>query len=304
MSAAPDPAKVTGKTLAKTLAKPPPKVGTTGHEWDGIQELNTPLPRWWLWMFYATIIWSIGYWVVYPSWPLISSYSGGLFHWHTRSSVASQLAELQQERGAMMTKLSAASLKEIETTPELLDFARALGRRAFADNCAPCHGAGGGGAKGYPNLNDNDWLWGGSLDQLAQTITHGVRAGDDAGHQGSMPAFGRDGLLKPDEISTVADYVRSLSGLPTTQGADLARGAKIFADNCAACHGPDGKGNREVGAPNLTDKIWLYASDKKTVMDGIINGRGGVMPAWGGKLDDATIKALAVYVHTFGGGEQ
>ena len=141
MSAAPDPAKVTGKTLAKTLAKPPPKVGTTGHEWDGIQELNTPLPRWWLWMFYATIIWSIGYWVVYPSWPLISSYSGGLFHWHTRSSVASQLAELQQERGAMMTKLSAASLKEIETTPELLDFARALGRRAFADNCAPCHGA-------------------------------------------------------------------------------------------------------------------------------------------------------------------
>jgi cytochrome c oxidase cbb3-type subunit 3 len=186
----------------------------------------------------------------------------------------------------------------------LLDFARALGKRAFADNCAPCHGAGGGGAKGYPNLNDNDWLWGGSLDQIAQTITHGVRAGDDAGHQGSMPAFGHDGLLKPDEISTVADYVRSLSGLPTTQGADLARGAKIFADNCAACHGPDGKGNREVGAPNLTDKIWLYASDKKTIMDGIINGRGSVMPAWGGKLDDATIKALAVYVHTFGGGEQ
>jgi cytochrome c oxidase cbb3-type subunit 3 len=255
-------------------------------------------------MFYATIIWSIGYWVVYPSWPLISSYSSGVLHWHTRSSVANQLAELQQERGAMMTKLSAASLKEIETTPESLDFARALGRRAFADNCAPCHGAGGGGAKGYPNLNDNDWLWGGSLDQIAQTITHGARAGDDAGHQGSMPAFGRDGLLKPDEISTVADYVRSLSGLSTTPGADLARGAKIFADNCAVCHGPEGKGNREVGAPNLTDKIWLYASHKKTIMDGIINGRGGVMPAWGGKLDDATIKALAVYIHTFGGGEQ
>jgi cytochrome c oxidase cbb3-type subunit III len=289
---------------AKTPANPVAKVGTTGHEWDGIQELNTPLPRWWLWLFYATIIWSIGYWVGYPSWPLISSYSSGLFHWNTRSSVASQVAELQQERGPMMAKLTAASLKEIESTPELLDFARALGKRAFADNCAPCHGAGGGGAKGYPNLNDNDWLWGGSLDQIAQTITHGVRAGDDAGHQGSMPAFGHDGLLKPDEISTVADYVRSLSGLPTAQGADLTRGAKIFADNCAACHRPDGKGNREVGAPNLTDKIWLYASDKKTIMDGIINGRGSVMPAWSGKLDDATIKALAVYVHTFGGGEQ
>ena len=285
-------------------AKPPAKVGTTGHEWDGIEELNTPLPRWWLWLFYATIVWSIGYWIVYPAWPLVSSYSNGLFNWHTRSTVASQVAELQHEREPMMAKLSAASLKEIEFDPKLLDFARALGKRAFADNCAPCHGAGGAGARGYPNLVDNKWLWGGSLDQIALTIAHGARAGDDAGHQGSMPAFGRDGLLKPDEISTVADYVRSLSGLPTTPGADLARGAKIFADNCAVCHGPEGKGNREVGAPNLTDNIWLYGPDKKTIMEGIINGRGGVMPAWGGKLDDATIKALTVYVHTFGGGEQ
>jgi cytochrome c oxidase cbb3-type subunit III len=288
----------------KTAAKPPAKFGTTGHEWDGIEELNTPLPRWWLWLFYATIVWSIGYWVVYPAWPLVSSYTNGLFNWHTRSAVAKQLAELQQQRGAMMTQLSSASLQQIESTPDLLDFARALGRRAFADNCAPCHGAGGGGAKGYPNLNDNDWLWGGTLDQLAQTITHGVRAGDDAGHQGAMPAFGRDRLLKSDDISLVADYVRSLSGLPTTPGTDLTSGAKIFADNCAVCHGPQGKGNREVGAPNLTDKIWLYGPDKKTIMEGIINGRGGVMPAWSGKLDGVTIKALAVYVHTLGGGEQ
>ena len=208
-----------------STANPVPR-RTTGHEWDGIKELNTPLPRWWLWLFYATIVWSIGYWVVYPAWPLISSYSSGLFHWNTRSSVASQVAELQQERGPMMTKLSAASLKEIESTPELRRLRPGARQAAFADNCAPCHGAGGGGAKGYPNLNDNDWLWGGSLDQIAQTITHGVRAGDDAGHRGSMPAFGHDGLLKPDEISTVADYVRSLSGLRPTQGADLARGAQ------------------------------------------------------------------------------
>ena len=280
------------------------KVGTTGHEWDGIEELNTPLPRWWLWLFYATIIWAIGYWIVYPAWPLVSSYTNGLFDWHTRSAVAAQLAELQQQRGAMMTKLASASLQEIELKPELLDFARALGRRAFADNCAPCHGAGGGGAKGYPNLDDNKWLWGGTLADISQTITHGVRSGDDAGHQGSMPAFGRDGTLKPDQISSVADYVRSLSGLSTSPGADLTNGAKIFADNCAVCHGPQGKGNRELGAPNLTDNIWLYAPDKKTIMEGIFNGRGGVMPAWTGKLDDVTIKALAVYVHTFGGGEQ
>jgi len=283
---------------------PAAKVGTTGHEWDGIQELNTPLPRWWLWLFYATIVWSIGYWIVYPTWPLLSSYSNGLVNWHTRSPVADQLAALQTQRGPMMTRLNSASLQEIETTPELLDFARALGRHAFADNCAPCHGSGGAGAKGYPNLVDNKWLWGGKLNDIAQTIRHGARAGDDDGHQGSMPAFGRDGMLKADEISTVADYVRTLSGLKPDAGADLARGAKIFADNCAVCHGPEGKGNRELGAPNLTDNIWLYAPDKKTIMEGIINGRGGIMPAWGGKLDDATIKGLAVYVHTFGGGEQ
>src|SRR5271154_6005201 len=193
--------------------KPPAKIGTTGHEWDGIQELNTPLPRLWLLLFYATIVWAIGYWIVYPAWPLVSSYSNGLFNWHTRSAVAAPLAELQQQRGAMMTPLGSASPPGIESTPELLDFARALGRRAFADNCAPCHGAGGGGAKGYPNLDDNKWLWGGTLADISQTITHGVRAGDDDGHQGSMPAFGRDGTFKPDQISSVADYVRSLSGL-------------------------------------------------------------------------------------------
>jgi cytochrome c oxidase cbb3-type subunit III len=202
----------------------------------------------------------------------------------------------------MMARLNSASLQQIESTPELLDFARALGRRAFADNCAPCHGAGGGGAKGYPNLVDNKWLWGGHLNEISQTITHGARSADEAGHQGSMPAFGRDGMLKPDQISTVADYVRSLSDLPTTPGADLKSGAKIFADNCAVCHGPQGKGNQQIGAPNLTDNIWLYAPDKQTIMQGIWGGRGGVMPAWGGKLDAATIKALTVYVHTFGGG--
>jgi cytochrome c oxidase cbb3-type subunit 3 len=279
------------------------KVGTTGHEWDGITELNTPLPRWWLWLFYACIVFSIGYWIVYPAWPLVSSYTNGTFDWHARSAVAQELAALQTQRGPMMAKLAAASLQQIETTPELLDFSRALGRRAFADNCAPCHGAGGGGAKGYPNLDDNKWLWGGTLAAIAQTITHGARAGDDDGRQGSMPAFGRDGTLKPDQISMVADYVRSLSGLKTEPGADLAAGAKIFAGNCAVCHGPQGKGNRDLGAPNLTDNIWLYAPDKTTIMEGITNGRGGVMPAWSGKLDPVTIKALTVYVHTFGGGE-
>ncbi len=282
---------------------PQPEIATTGHEWDGIHELNTPLPRWWLWLFYLTIIWSVGYWIVYPAWPLVSSYTNGVFNWHSRDAVATDLAALQMQRGPMMARIESASLQEIESTPELLDFARALGRRAFADNCAPCHGAG-GGAKGYPNLTDDDWLWGGTLAEIEQTIRHGARSGDDKGRQGSMPAFGRDGMLKRDDIIMAANYVRSLSGLPTAPGFDPAKGGKIFADNCAVCHGPQGKGNRSVGAPNLTDKIWLYGSDTKTIIDGIWNGHGAIMPAWGSKLDNATIKALAVYVHTFGGGEK
>ena len=293
--------------LDQFARKPAPEssrqVATTGHEWDGLQELNTPLPRWWLWLFYATIVWSIAYWLVYPAWPLLSSYSNGFFDWHSRLAVGSDLAALQTQRGTMNNRLAGASLAEIESNPEMLDFARALGGRAFADNCAPCHGAGGGGAKGYPNLVDNDWLWGGSLDAIAQTISHGVRSGDEKGRQGAMPAFGRDGMLKRDEVLLVADYVRSLSGLATAAKTDLARGAKIFADNCAVCHGPDGKGNRALGAPNLTDQIWLYGSDAQTIADGIWNGRGAVMPAWSDKLDPVTIKALTVYVHTFGGGE-
>lgn len=277
---------------------------TTGHEWDGIHELNTPLPRWWLWLFYLTIIWSVGYWVVYPAWPLVTSATEGVFNWHSRSAVVTDLDELKAQRGPMMEQISTASIADIAANPQLLDFSRAVGRVAFADNCAPCHGAGGGGAKGYPNLNDDEWLWGGKLADIEQTIRHGARAGDDKGRQGNMPAFGRDGILKPNEVSAAADFVRSLSGLATEPGADLALGKKMFADNCAVCHGEDGKGNRELGAPNLTDKIWLYGSDKQTIVAGVQNGRGGVMPNWGGRLPEPTIKALTVYVHTLGGGEK
>ena len=277
---------------------------TTGHEWDGIHELNTPLPRWWLWTFYATIIWAIGYWVVYPAWPLISNSTQGVFGWHARSAVVGDLDGLKELRGPMMVKLAGASVTQIINDPQLAEFARAQGKVAFADNCAPCHGAGGGGGYGYPNLNDDDWLWGGKITEIEQTVRHGARSGDDKGHQGNMPAFGRDGILKPDQISAVADYVRSLSGLPTEAGANLAIGKKVFADNCAVCHGPEGKGNHELGSANLTDKIWLYGPEKETIMQGIQNGRGGTMPAWEGRLSDPIIKSLVVYVYSFGGGEK
>ena len=279
-------------------------VETTGHEWDGIRELNNPLPRWWLWTFYLTIVWSIGYWIVYPSWPLVTSYTQGALGWNSRSAVADDLAELRTRRAGMESRIAAAPLQEIVADQQMLDFARAQGRAAFADNCAPCHGAGGGGAKGYPNLNDDDWLWGGTLDDIALTIRHGVRSTDDKSRQGSMPAFGRDKLLERPDILAVAEFTRSLSGLPVTTGADLGRGKKVFTDNCAACHGDAGKGNREIGAPDLTDQIWLYGSGQDVIVEGLMNGRGAMMPHWAPRLDDTTIKSLAVYVHTLGGGQK
>jgi len=276
---------------------------TTGHQWDGIKELNTPLPRWWLLTFYATIIWAIGYWIAYPAWPLVSSYTTGVLNWSSRSAVAVELANLEKIRGEKMAALGSASLADIEKDPALLALARARGKTVFGDNCAPCHGSGAAGAKGYPNLNDDDWLWGGTLDQIMQTIQYGVRSGHPKTHESAMLAFGKEGVLKPEQIVTVANYVRSLSGLPTAPGYDAAAGAKIFADNCAACHGDKGQGNQELGAPNLTDKIWLYGSDEGTIIETITNGRSGVMPAWVDRLDPSTIKVLAVYVHSLGGGK-
>ena len=276
---------------------------TTGHQWDGIKELNTPLPRWWLWTFYATIVWSVGYWVVYPAWPTVSGYTAGLLGYSTRAELARELAALQQARGEKGAVLASASLSDIERDPALLAFARAQGRAAFGDNCAPCHGSGATGSKGYPNLNDDDWLWGGTLADIHQTIEFGIRSGHAKERTNQMPAFGRDNMLKRDEIVTVANYVRSLSGLPIRPGIDLAAGKKLFADNCAACHGDDAKGKQDMGAPSLADRIWLYGSDEASIIESISNSRNGVMPAWAGRLDPVTIKALAVYVHTLGGGQ-
>lgn len=277
---------------------------TTGHVWDGdLMELNKPLPRWWLYTFYACIAWAFAYWLVYPAWPTLTGYTKGFLGYSQRGEVAKDVAAAKAAQDRYRAAISAMPIADIKKNPELFEFARDGGAAIFGDNCAPCHGRGAQGAVGYPNLNDDDWLWGGKLEDIERTIRHGARGGDDDGHQGRMPAFGRDGMLKADEMSTVADYVRSLSGLSTEPGFDPAKGKKIFADNCALCHGPEGKGNRELGAPNLTDKLWFYGSDKKIIMEGLQNGRGGVMPAWGGRLSEPTIKALTIYVHGLGGGE-
>ena len=276
----------------------------TGHEWDGIRELNTPLPRWWLWTFYVTIAFSVLYWIAYPAWPLVTGYTSGLLGYTNRIRVAEELAAGQAARMQQAAGLENANLAQIEADPKLLELALAQGKAAFGDNCAPCHGSGGQGQKGYPNLTAGRWLWGGTLDQIYLTILHGIRASDDKDtHTSAMPAFGRDGILKPDQILQVANYVRSIDGLETQQSVDLDAGKKIFMDNCAVCHGEDGKGNIEMGSANLTTKVWQYGSDLKDLTYTIANARNSTMPAWGARLDPVTVKSLAVYVHSLGGGK-
>lgn len=276
-------------------------VETTGHEWDGIKELNNPAPRWWLWVFYITVIWSVGYWVVYPAWPTLSGATKGSIGWTSYKKLAADQAEIMARQEAYLHKFSSASLQGIMKDPELYAFAMAGGKTAFKDNCATCHGTGGAGAKGYPNLNDDDWLWGGTLDDIYYTIKNGIRSTGEDTRVSQMPAFGKDGLLKPDEINAVTDYVLTLSG--AKKKATYEQGAKIFKQNCAACHGAEGKGGRDVGAPNLADKIWLYGGDRKAVYDMVFYARNGVMPTWDGRLDKNMMKALTIYLHELGGGE-
>jgi len=276
---------------------------TTGHEWDGIRELNTPLPRWWVWTFYATIVWSLGYVIAYPAIPLISNATTGVLGWSSRGDVATAVADARAAQSGMLERIASTDLETINADADLQAFAVAGGKSAFAVNCSQCHGSGAAGSAGYPNLNDDDWIWGGDLDSIYTTIAHGIRHDTDEDTRLSeMPAFGADELLEREQISDVADHVLSLSGLDHDAAA-AERGAEIFADNCAACHGDAGEGIRDLGGPALADAIWLYGGDKASIIAQATRPKHGVMPAWSTKLDDVTIKQLAVFVHALGGGE-
>lgn len=277
---------------------------TTGHEWDGIQELNTPLPRWWLWTLYLTIVWSVGYWVVYPAWPLINSHTTGIINYSSRAEVGEELAKLAVLRNTQAAGLGSASLADIRANPDLQRIAMARGKAAFGDNCSACHGTAAVGAVGFPNLIDDEWIWGGKLEEIQKTILHGIRWDQSTETRvGNMPAFGRTGMLKREEIAQAVEHVRSIAGLDVEKGVDLAKGKEVFAANCASCHGEAGLGNQELGAPGLTDAIWLYGSSRQAMTEGLVNGRGGIMPNWSTRLDPVTIKALTVYVHSLGGGQ-
>ncbi len=276
---------------------------TTGHEWDGIKELNTPLPRWWLWIFYATIIWAVGYMIAMPAWPLINGATKGVLGYSSRANLVSEVEMAKAAQSQFLDKIEASEVVDILKDEELARFSRAGGNAAFKVNCSQCHGAGAQGFVGFPNLNDDEWIWGGTLDAIYTTIAHGARyvANEDT-RISEMPAFGADELLEKDEIDAIANYVASISG--TEADSALANtGKELFVDNCAACHGDVGEGVADLGGPALNNAIWLFAGGVEAITAQINQPKHGEMPGWSDKLDDVTIKQLAVYVHSLGGGQ-
>ena len=284
------------------MAKKPEKkeVETTGHSWDGIQEFNNPLPRWWLWTTYLTIIWGIGYMIAYPAIPLIDSATPGVLGYSSRLEVKADIDEINAQNAPLVDRINELELASIAGDEEVGGFAINGGRAVFQTFCSQCHGAGANGAVGYPSLIDDDWLWGGTIDDIHLTISHGIRYESDLDTRISeMPAFGE--FLSKEEIGSLVQYVGSFSSLNGAVATE--EGETLFLDNCAACHADDGTGDPFVGAPNLTDAIWLYGSDEDVLTETITYARFGVMPAWSGRLSESQIRQAAVYVHSLGGGE-
>ncbi|MEO0752386.1 MAG: cytochrome-c oxidase, cbb3-type subunit III [Pseudomonadota bacterium] len=274
---------------------------TTGHDWDGITELNTPLPRWWLWTLYLTIIWGIGYTIAYPAWPMLTGATQGLLGYSTRGEVADDIARVDADNAEISATLASADLSTLPRDHPAYQFGVSGGAAVFRAHCSQCHGSGAAGALGYPNLLDDAWLWGGSLDEIEYTVRHGIRNDqDDDAHWSEMPAFGD--IFSDEEIGMTTDYVLSLSG-GDHDPAMAEQGAVLYAENCAACHGDAAMGDTSVGAPNLADAIWLYGGTRADIEYSIINARFGVMPAWGLRLSDEDVKAVTLYVHQLGGGQ-
>ena len=295
------------RKITRRVGKKVVEVPSTGHSWDGIEEYDNPLPRWWLWTFYATVAWALAYALAFPAVPLIKGTTQGFLGDTPRDEVAREIQRFDEANAPIETRLAAVELTEIQSDPELLNYANNAGAAIFRTYCAQCHGSGAGGNPGYPNLLDNDWLWGGSVEDIHLTVMHGIRSPDDGDTRYSeMPRFGIDGFIDDTQIGQVTQYVLSLSGLPHDETA-VADGAVVFEEQCVACHMEDGTGDRMQGAPNLTDAVWMYnvdgQADEATIRRIIHDGPFGVMPAWAGRLSESHIRAVATYVHGLGGGE-
>lgn len=274
---------------------------TTGHEWDGIKELNTPLPRWWLWTFYATIVWSVGYMIAYPAIPLISDATKGVLGFSSRADLHQSVQAAADANAHLVEQIDASDVGAIPQNDELARFARLGGESLYKVYCSQCHGTGAQGAKGYPNLNDDEWIWGGTIEEIYHTIAHGVRYEPDLDTRfNDMPAFLKDQILSREQVDSVAEYTAFLGGLEGGHESEL--GAQIYADNCSSCHGDRGEGKADLGGPTLNNAIWLYSGDFASIRAQIADPQHGEMPAWSEKLSDASVKQLAVYIHGLGGG--
>ncbi|MTH98740.1 MULTISPECIES: cytochrome-c oxidase, cbb3-type subunit III [Alphaproteobacteria] len=287
--------------MSKTPEKQPGDPNTTGHSWDGIEEFDNPMPRWWLWTFYATIVWAVIYTIMYPAWPLVQSATAGVLGWSSREIVQQEMVAFEEANAPWNAKLVETPLDDISKDPELQQYAVNAGGAVFRTWCAQCHGSGAQGAPGFPNLLDDAWLWGGTLDDIVTTVSYGIRSEEsDDTRYSEMPAFGE--ILEHDEITQVVQYVMSLTNAQTDDAAAQA-GKVVFEDNCASCHGEDGTGDVFQGAPNLTDAIWLYGGDEEALTETVTNSRFGVMPPWDTRLTEAQIRAVSAYVHQLGGGQ-
>ena len=273
---------------------------TTGHEWNGIKELDTPVPRGVLMFLVATHLFALLWWVLMPTWPLGTTYTKGVLGTDQWQRVEKDLVESQAARLQWTSAIEAKSYDEIIADENLMQFGRASGRQLFGDNCAACHGTDGKGRFNYPNLTDEDWLWGGGPDNIAETLRVGINSPHDETRTAEMPAFGRDQMLERTEIRQVALYVHSLTNPATSTPenvAEIQAGREVFLSTCAACHGEDAKWSQEVGAPNLTDTYWGYGGDMQTLLTTIHGGRRGHMPTWDERLTEVEIKTLALYVN-------
>lgn len=291
--------------MSKKPTKPDPNQGvdTTGHEWDGIEELNNPLPRWWLWTFYATVVWGLAYTVAYPAWPMITQATPGLLGYSSRAAVAADIDRFREANAPLDNRIVEMELVDVRADDDLNRYAVQGGAAVFRTYCSQCHGSGAAGveAGGYPNLLDDDWLWGGTLDDIYFTVAHGIRYDPDPDTRFSqMPAYGE--ILEADEIAAVVEYVLKLSG--QDHDATLAAaGAETFELECAACHGDNGEGIVELGAPNLSNNIWLYGGTREAILESVTYARYGIMPNWKDRLTEAQMRKVALYVHQLGGGQ-
>lgn len=276
---------------------------TTGHDWNGIQELDTPIPRVVLFFLAATTLFAIVYWVLMPAWPLGVTYTKGLLGIDQRQIVTQQVNDAAAARAAWTDRIANASFEEIASDDTLMHHVRETGRTLFTDNCAVCHGTSGTGGPGFPSLAAGAWLWGGDAATIAETIRVGINSSHPETRASQMMAFGQGGMLDRKAILDVVAYVRSLSGqtLSEAEQARVSAGDAVFAENCAACHGADGGGTHEMGAPSLADANWIYGGDAQSVYASIYGGRQGHMPHWEGRLSPVDIKLLALYVGTLGG---